>query len=92
MLVTLLGMVMEVKAGAAIERRASNACHAVGDGDGGEAGAAIERTTTNACHAVGDGDGGKAGTAIERIITNACHAVGDGHLSHAFMSRSDGRA
>ena len=37
----------------------SNACHAVGDGDGGKFRAIIERTTSNACNSTTDGDGGK---------------------------------
>ena len=61
-----------------IECPITNACHAVGNGDGGEAGATLEYFPTNGCHAVGNVDGGEAGAIIECTITNVCHAVGNG--------------
>ena len=43
------------EAAAIIESIASNARHALGDGDGGEAAATTEGIISNARHALGDG-------------------------------------
>ena len=100
MLVTLLGMVTEVrleqsigdvdggKARATMERTLSNARHTIGDGDGGKARATLERTPFNACHAVADGDGGEARATKERTISNARHLKGSVHVSYFFRNNN----
>ena len=56
----------------------ADACHAVGDGNGGQAAASRESIIADACHAVGDGDGGQTATARESRTADARHAVGEG--------------
>ena len=63
------------KAGASRERRTSNACNAVRNGNACKSGAPSERSTSNACNAVGDCNACKAVAIIERILSNACNAV-----------------
>ena len=43
----------------------TDACHPVGDGDGGQTSTAFESPRANTYHAVGDGDRGQAGTIME---------------------------
>ena len=54
-----------------------DACHAVGDGDGGQAAATTKGIVADAGHAVGDGDGCQAAAIIECPVTDSGHAVGD---------------
>ena len=103
MLVTLFGMVMEVRLLqpskapelviakiessiifvvlqriTPIEGMASDAGHAVRDGDGGQAAAFIEDTAADAGHTVWNDDGGQAAAISEGIVADAGHAVWDG--------------
>ena len=61
------------QAATAIERKAADARHAVGDCNRCQAATIHERIIANACHAVGNGDGGQAATIIESIIADACY-------------------
>ena len=58
-----------------MESRASNARHALGNGDVGEAAATPECRVSNARHALGDGNGGDA-AIFESLASNARHAIG----------------
>lgn len=54
-----------------------DACHILGDIDGGQSSAIQECIESNACHALRDNDGSQARTICERIISDACHSLGD---------------
>lgn len=68
------------------ESKITDACHAVGDGDGCQAAAIIESIIADARHAVGEGDGGQAAAARDSILADARHAVGDGNGGQATAS------
>ena len=73
---------------------ASNARHALGEGDGGQAAAIRESILSDARHALGNGDGGQAAATLESFFSNARHSIGlaiigdgggDGDCSSVFV-------
>ena len=77
MLVTLLGMVIDVREEQLNkESPRSNAYYAVADGNRGEGGAIFESLISNPLYAVANGNGGEGGAIHESPFSNACYAVG----------------
>ena len=64
----------------------TDACHALGDGDGGQAAAKHESSSTDVPHAVWDGDGGQTAAVREGSIADACHAVSLSIISDRFRN------
>ena len=61
------------------------ACHAVGDGDGGQTAATREGIYPYARHAVGDGDGGQVGAILEGRICNSTRSLSQFNRRYALV-------